>query len=80
MLHARAEEAGGRRRGAGGRAHAVAGREGRDGLHGPPPPGRARRAGVRARDGLHDRGGPEHGGIAAFVARVASARGPRALA
>ena len=62
-----------------GRADAVAGRAGGDGLHRPPPAGRRRRAAVRAQHGLQDRGRPQHRELAPALARVEAARRPRAL-
>ena len=64
-LHARAEEARGRRGRARGRADAVARGEGGDGAHRPSPARRQGRPGIRPRPGLQDRGRPEHRALAA---------------
>ena len=48
------------------RAHAVAGGQGRDGVHRPSPAGRRRRAAVRAQHGIHRRGRPQHRDLAAL--------------
>ena len=73
VLHARAEEARRRRGVPRGRAHAVAGREGRHGAHRPPPAGRQGRPGLRAPPGLHDRGRPQHRDVAEALARMEAA-------
>ena len=73
LVHARAAQAGRRRRGPRGRAHAVARGPRGDEQDRPSPPGRPWRAVVRAQHGLHDRGGPEHAALAQALARVEAA-------
>ena len=79
VVHARAVEAGRRGGRPPGRADAVAGRPGGDGLHRPPPAGRRGRAAVRAQHGLQDRRRPQHRELAPAVAGVEAARRPGAL-
>ena len=73
VLHARPEEAGGRRGLPGGRAHAVARREGGHGEHRPSPAGRQGRPGLRAPPRVHDRGRPQYRALAEAVARMEAA-------
>ena len=80
VLHARPEEARGRRGRPGGRAHALARRAGGAGPDRSPPAGGTGRAGVRAAARVHDRRRPEHAELPAAVARVEAAHRSQALA
>ena len=79
VLHARAQEAGGRGRRARGRPHAVQGRARSHEQDRPPPHRRRRRPEAREAAGLHDRGRPQHAALAQAVAGVEAAHGPGPL-